>query len=93
MEKIQVIKNPTEEQLNKLGIKSWGIWTKEESEFPWSYDEKETCFLLEGDVDVTTEDGKSVHFEAGNLVVFPKGLKNVTWKVNKAVKKHYKFGD
>jgi hypothetical protein len=29
-----------------LGVRHWGIWTKEESAFPWHYDEKETLFFL-----------------------------------------------
>jgi len=86
------VKKPTKEELNELGIESWGIWTKEVSEFPWEYDEKETCYLYEGDVDVTTNNGEKVHFGAGDLVVFPKGLE-CKWKVNRAVRKRYKFGD
>jgi len=89
--KIIVKSNPTKDELDELGVESWGIWTKEESEFPWSYDEKETCYLYEGDVDVETEEG-TVHFKAGDLVIFPKGL-DCTWKVHKAVRKRYKFGD
>jgi len=30
-------KIPTEEELTKLGVKSWGIWEKEKSIFDWSY--------------------------------------------------------
>ena len=29
------------------------IWGCEISSFPWTYDEQETCLLLEGDVSVT----------------------------------------
>lgn len=88
---INVIHSPSEEELKKLGVRQWGIWTKEESEFPWSYDEKETCYFLEGDVVVTPENGEPVEMGAGDLVVFPDGM-SCTWKVKKAVKKHYNFG-
>jgi len=84
------VKKPTEEELEKIGVKNWGIWTKEPSEFDWFYDEKETCYLLEGDVDVETPDG-IVHFEKGDLVTFEPGL-SCKWKVNKPVRKYFNFG-
>ena len=52
--------------------------------------DKESCYIIEGDVEVKT-DTESVKFKAGDFVVFPQGLKCI-WKINKAVKKHYKFG-
>ncbi len=32
------------------------------SEFPWTYDEPETCYFLEGEVTVTGEDGEVVRW-------------------------------
>lgn len=90
MSAIIVEKNPSEDRLNGLGVFSWPIWTKEESEFPWHYDSQEVCFLLEGDVVVTPDGEAPVEFGAGDLVVFPEGM-SCTWKINKAVKKHYRF--
>ena len=66
------------------------IWEKEPSQFPYHYDEKETCLILEGDVTVEGG-GQKVHFGPGDFVVFPVGL-DCTWTVNKAVRKHYQFG-
>jgi DNA polymerase-4 len=57
---------PDEAQLEKEGVRSWPIWTKEESEFPWSYDSSETCYFLEGDVIVTPDGGEPVHVGAGD---------------------------
>ena len=91
MSEIKVIHNPTEEELNEMGVRKWGIWTKEESEFPWHYSEKETCYFLEGDVLVTPDTGDPVQMGAGDLVTFPEGM-SCTWKVRKPVRKHYKFG-
>ena len=82
---------PSEEKLQKLNVKSWPIWEKEISEFPWEYDETETCYILEVDVLVTPEDGSPVSFGKGDMVVFPAGLKCI-WKINKPVRKHYRFG-
>ena len=84
------ITKKTDSELETLGVRSWPIWTCEVSEFPWEYAEKETCLLLEGDVEVNTEE-ETVRFGVGDFVVFPKGLK-CTWKVMKPVRKHYNFG-
>jgi uncharacterized cupin superfamily protein len=82
------IRKPTEEE--SKNAESWGIWEKEVSEFPWEYDSQETCLLIEGQVEVTTEEGEKVSFGAGDYVIFPKGLK-CTWKIIQPVKKYYKF--
>ncbi len=85
------IEKPSEEKLQTIKVKTWPIWEKGVSEFPWEYDEAETCYLLEGEVVVTPENGMPVSFGKGDLVVFPVGMKCV-WKITKAVRKHYKFG-
>lgn len=87
--KIEISK-PSKEEMKAQGIESWGIWTKEVSEFPWDYDEQETCYIIEGSAEVTTESGEKVKFGKGDLVVFPKGLK-CTWKITKPIEKYYKF--
>ena len=91
MEMIQVEHHPNEEKLKKLNVFNWPIWTKEISEFSWSYDTPETCYFLEGDVVVTPDGGKPVRIGKGHLVIFRAGL-CCTWKIKKDVKKHYRFG-
>ena len=86
-----LIEKPTAEKLNQLNVKEWPVWEKEESEFPWFYDEPEMCYILEGDVTVTPEKGLPVSFGKGDLVTFPEGLR-CTWNIRKAIRKHYKFG-
>ena len=68
---------------------SWPIWKKEVSSFPWHYDEKETCLILDGEVTVKAGD-EEVSFKSGDYVIFPKGL-DCTWNIKRAVRKHYKF--
>jgi uncharacterized protein len=80
----------SDDELRDMGVFNWPIWTKEVSRFDWSYDSVEECLLLEGQVTVETEDGKSVSFGKGDFVTFPKGL-SCTWNVHKPVKKHYNF--
>lgn len=77
--------------LKQRGIFDWPTWSKEESEFPWHYEEREQCLIVRGDVTVTTESGESVRFGVGDFVTFPQGL-TCTWTVHRAVHKHYNFG-
>jgi hypothetical protein len=88
---IVVEKQPNTERLEKLNVFNWSIWTKEVSEFPWTYDESETCYFLEGEVIVTPNGGESVAMGKGDLVTFPVGM-SCTWKIDRPVKKHYNFG-
>ena len=91
MSRIKVERNPGEERLEQMGVLDWPIWTKEVSEFPWTYDDQETCYFLEGAVVVTPDDGEPVKVGKGDLVTFPAGM-SCEWKIAKDVKKHYRFG-
>ncbi len=91
MSRIVIESNPDDEKLRELGVFGWPVWEKEASEFPWSYDEQETCYLLEGEVEVVPDGGEPVTFGAGDLVSFPQGM-SCTWKISKDVRKHYRFG-
>ncbi len=88
---IKVEHQPSHDRLEELGVSRWPIWTKEISEFPWTYDERETCYLLEGEVVVTPTGGEPVQIGKGDLVTFPAGM-SCTWKILKDVRKHYHFG-
>ncbi len=91
MSSILVVRNPSQKQLDEIGVPQWPIWTKEASEFPWTYDEPETCYFLAGDVVVTPQGGAPVQVGCGDLVTFPAGM-SCTWSVRSAVRKHYRFG-
>lgn len=84
------IEKPDEARLKELGVLDWPIWTKEPSEFPWHYDDRETCYFLEGEV-VVEAGGQRAEIGKGDLVTFPKGM-DCVWKVRRAVRKHYRFG-
>ncbi len=88
---IKIEHQPNKATLEALGVFKWSIWTKEVSEFPWTYDEAETCYFLEGDVIVTPDGGQPVTMGKGDLVTFPSGM-SCTWKINSPVRKHYSFG-
>ncbi len=89
---IKIKRRPTEALLKNLGVAGWGIWTKEVSEFPWTYESTETCYVLEGEVTVTPEGGVPVQIAKGDLVTFPRGM-SCTWKITKPIRKHYTFED
>lgn len=58
---IKVTSNPDPAHLQSLRVLSWPIWGCEVSTFTWTYDDQETCLLLEGDGTVTPDGGKPVH--------------------------------
>ena len=85
------VEKPDKGALDSMGVLSWPIWAKESSRFDWHYDEREICYILEGQVTIETKDGKSVSFGAGDLVTFPEGL-DCVWDISEPVRKHYNFG-
>ncbi len=91
MATIEVTHAPTQDRLEELGVFDWPIWEKEASEFPWHYDDRETCYILEGQVTVTPDDGEPVTVGEGDLVTFPQGM-GCTWTIHRAIRKHYRFG-
>lgn len=90
MEVIHIEQQVARETLESLSVFNWPIWEKEPSEFPWTYDAPETCYLLEGEVEVTPDGGETVRFRAGDLVTFPAGMR-CRWAISKTVRKHYNF--
>ena len=82
------VKKPSEQEISQAS--SWGTWSKEPSEFPWYYDDTETCYILEGQATVTDKDGNSVSFGPGDWVEFKQGLE-CKWKIDKTIKKKYRF--
>lgn len=90
MESDQVtVRCPTPEEIKEA--KKWPTWSKEVSKFDWTYGDKETCLILEGEVEVTNKYGKIFSFKEGDYVIFPEGM-NCFWNVKRPVKKHYNFG-
>ncbi|OGI45765.1 MAG: cupin [Candidatus Muproteobacteria bacterium RBG_16_65_34] len=90
MHEIRVEHNPSPAKLEVIGVYDWPIWTKEVSRFPWTYEAKEICYFLEGEVIVTPEGGKPVTLRTGDFVTFPAGL-SCTWDIREPVRKHYDF--
>jgi len=80
----------TEDEISRKEIRSWPIWSCGVSEFDWKYGAAETCYILDGEVEVQSE-FETVAFSVGDFVIFPKGLK-CRWKVIRPVRKHYSFG-
>ena len=89
---IEVLPAPSSEEVAKIKG-TWGTWGCDVSEFPWTYSDDETALLLEGEVTITPDDSNlpAVTIKAGDFVRFPAGM-SCTWKVTKAINKHYNFG-
>lgn len=83
------IEQLSEEAIEERQISTWPVWEKEVSEFDWYYDQTEVCYILEGEVVVTT-DKEKVTIKAGDYVTFPAGL-SCRWKILKPIRKHYTF--
>lgn len=84
-------RNPSPAKLDVLGVEDWPVWEKEVSSFPWTYDQKETCYILEGEVVVTPEGGEPVTLRKGDLATFPAGMR-CTWDIRAPIRKHYELG-
>lgn len=87
MDKVKVWK-PSEAEIKEA--MDWPTWEKEPSVFNWYYSEDETFYVVEGDVEVTLDDGTKVSFSAGDMVLFKKGVR-CTWNVKERIFKHYKL--
>lgn len=85
-------KRPTKEELDKLKIKEWGIWSSPPPPgFDWEYDEKEIFYILEGEAEIISGSDK-ISFTAGDLVTVYPATGKCRWNVKSTIKKHYKFG-
>ncbi|MBD3238785.1 MAG: DUF861 domain-containing protein [Candidatus Moranbacteria bacterium] len=86
------ITQPEQSDLKAMRVFDWPIWEKGVSEFPWSYDDRETCYIIQGQARVVPDSGANpVTIKAGDLVIFPKGLQ-CRWQIIQPIKKHYQFG-
>jgi len=90
MSEIRVIHEPGGNELESMGVFEWPIWEKEISQFPWTYESQETCYVLEGEVVVTPDGGQAVIIKAGDLAIFPSGM-SCRWEVRSPIRKHYSF--
>ncbi len=88
METVQIEKL-SYEQVTERGIRSWPVWEKEGSRFPWTYSVKESCFIPEGEVIIETEEDNFI-LQPVDFVEFEEGLSCV-WDICSSVKKHYQF--
>lgn len=79
---------PTDKEISTTD--NWSIWSKEISEFPWFYDDTETCLILDCEAEVTDSNGGKISFRKGDMVKFNKSVK-CTWKITKHIRKRYFF--
>lgn len=65
-----------------------GLWECSEGAWRVAYGEDEICHLLSGRVRVTSDDGATFAFDAGESFVIPRGFHGV-WEVFEPVRKLY----
>lgn len=85
---ISIDSNPTMAKLNDLGVFEWRTWEKEPSTFVWQFAERETAYIVEGEVHVRPEGAiQAVILKKGDLVTFEPGLRTY-WDVKRPLKKY-----
>ena len=67
---------------------STGFWECSKGTFEWIYTWDESVYILEGEVEVSEEGGKSYSLKPGDITHFPKGIKTL-WCVIQPVKKMF----
>lgn len=67
---------------------NWETWTGEPGVFPYSYENSEAYFILEGKARVKDQDGNEITFAAGDWVEFEKGLET-EWEIIEKVRKRF----
>jgi uncharacterized cupin superfamily protein len=67
---------------------SSGLWTCTAGRFHWEFSWDEFIHVLEGEVTVQEEGGKSYTLKAGDCAHFPRGLKT-QWQVPRLVRKFF----
>jgi uncharacterized protein len=65
-----------------------GTWGSTPGKWRVRYSEHEFCYLLEGRVRLTADDGTAVEFRAGAAFVVPAGFSG-TWETLETTRKHY----
>jgi len=90
MSSITIEHHVTPAKLDVLYVDDGHVWTKEVSEFDWTYEKKKTCDNVEGKAIITHENEEPVNIQEGDMVFFPQGMKCV-WKIIEPIEKHYIF--
>ena len=65
-----------------------GTWGSTPGKWRIDYSEHEFCYLLEGRVRLTADDGSSAEYAAGDAFVVPAGFRG-SWETIETVRKHY----
>ncbi len=92
MNEILIEKDPSPMKLDVMGVEDWDIWEKAVSEFDWEYEQTETCYVLQGEAEITPADGADpVTIGAGDLVTFLAGLR-CHWRITEPIQKHFRLG-
>jgi len=67
---------------------SSGFWACSPGSFDWEYTWDEFVHVLEGEVSIQDQHGRTYHLGVGDTAHFPRGMKT-TWEVKRAVRKFF----
>ena len=67
---------------------SSGLWSCEPGNFTWTFTWDEFIRVIEGEVTITEDGGKTYTLRAGDLAHFPLGLAT-RWNVSKTIRKFF----
>ncbi len=67
---------------------STGFWKRDEQARPFERPYHEIAYIIEGEVEVTTDDGRTIHAGPGDILLTPKGSKGY-WKNLSPVRKYW----
>jgi hypothetical protein len=76
----------------ETGSFSTGLWQRDEQRRPFDRPYHEIAFIIEGEVEVTREDGQVIKAGPGDILITPKGSKG-HWRNLSPVKKFWAIFD
>ncbi len=70
------------------GTFTCGVWEREPDTWSFARPYDEVAYILEGDADVETDDGRALRVGPGDILVTPNGSKG-TWRIRETIAKFY----
>ncbi len=68
------------------GYSSMSLWKCSEGRFRWTFDWEESVYILDGEVEIASPDGRIAHLRPGSVALFQAGTSSI-WTVIRPVQK------
>ena len=73
---------------NQTGALTAGVWQSTPGKWQAFVDRDEFCYIIEGHVILTNDEGHAQTFKTGDAFLIPNGFRG-TWEVVETTRKHY----